>query len=171
MEIWDIYDENKRRTGRTMKRNDWNMKKGDYHLSVLGVIMRPDGRFLITKRAMDKEWAPGWWEVSGGAALAGEDSEDAVRREIREETGLDITGAKGGLLFSYRRENPEEGDNYFVDVYRYQMDFRDSDIRLQQEEATGYLIADLEQIQELGRQGRFLHYKSIEKAFHRQSFD
>lgn len=29
MELWDIYDENKERTGRTMKHNDWNMKLGN----------------------------------------------------------------------------------------------------------------------------------------------
>ena len=28
-ELWDIYDENKELTGRTMKRNDWNMQPGD----------------------------------------------------------------------------------------------------------------------------------------------
>ena len=33
-EIWDIYDVDKQLTGRTMKRNDWNMKDGDYHLTV-----------------------------------------------------------------------------------------------------------------------------------------
>lgn len=165
MELWDIYDKDKRRTGRTMKRNDWHMKEGEYHLSVLGVISRPDGRFLITKRADDKAWAPGWWEVSGGAAVAGEDSEDAVRREIREETGLDVSDAEGGLLFTYRRENLEEGDNYFVDVYRFYMEFTEEDIRLQEEEAVDFMIADLEQIQELAGQGIFLHYNSIEKAF------
>ena len=51
MEYWDIYDVNKQPTGRTMKRNDWNLKNGEYHLTVLGVIHRPDGRFLITRRA------------------------------------------------------------------------------------------------------------------------
>ena len=49
-EIWDIYDVNKQLTGRTMKRNDWNMKDGDYHLTVLGIIKRPDNTFLITQR-------------------------------------------------------------------------------------------------------------------------
>ena len=90
MELWDIYDKDKKPTGRTMKRNDWCLKEGEYHLSVLGVIQRPDGKYLITKRAADKAWAPGWWEVSGGAAIAGETSEDAVKREILEETGLDV---------------------------------------------------------------------------------
>lgn len=165
MELWDIYDEKKRRTGRTMVRGDWNMKPGEYHLSVLGVIRRPDGKFLLTKRAMDKEWAPGHWEVSGGAALAGEDSRTAILREIREETGLDVSGCPGELLFTYRRDNPEKKDNYFVDVYRFEMDFAQEDICLQREEAEGYRIASLEEIDALGSQGIFLHYQSIRQAF------
>ena len=56
-EIWDIYDDNKERTGRTMKRNDWNMKPGDFHLTVLGVVEDMQGRFLITKRVMTKACA------------------------------------------------------------------------------------------------------------------
>ena len=110
MEMWDIYDNNKQRTGRTMKRNDWCLKEGEYHLTVLGVVMRPDGKFLITRRVLTKAWAPGWWEVSGGAALAGEESKDAVIREVKEETGLDVSDCKGGYLFTYQRENPGEGD-------------------------------------------------------------
>ena len=62
MEYWDIYDAEKQPTGRTMKRNDWCLKDGEYHLTVLGVVARPDGTYLITKRVMTKAWAPGWWE-------------------------------------------------------------------------------------------------------------
>lgn len=165
MEFWDIYDRNKQRTGRTMKRNDWRLKDGEYHLTVLGVIARPDGRFLITQRVMTKAWAPGWWEVSGGAAKAGEDSFDAVKREIREETGIDVSEAEGGYLFTYHRENPGEGDNYFVDVYRFVMDFTKEDIKLQEKEAAGFKLATHEEIKELAKQGIFLHYDSIRQAF------
>ena len=70
--------------------------------------MRPDGKYLITRRRMDKEWAAGWWEVPGGGVRAGEDSKDAVIREIKEETGIDVTNAEGGYAFSYKRVNPEE---------------------------------------------------------------
>ena len=96
VEYWDIYDKNKQRTGRQMKRNDWCLKDGEYHLTVLGVIARPDGTFLITKRVMTKAWAPGWWEVSGGAAQAGEESEEAVQREIKEEKAYMINNMKTG---------------------------------------------------------------------------
>ena len=91
MEFWDIYDKDKKPTGRTMKRNDWCLKDGEYHLTVLGVVARPDGTFLITKRVMTKAWAPGCWEVSGGAAQAGEESYEAVLREVKEETGYTLT--------------------------------------------------------------------------------
>lgn len=165
MEYWDIYDADKKRTGRTMKRNDWCLKDGEYHLSVLGVVARPDGRYLITKRVMTKAWAPGWWEVSGGAAQAGEDSCDAVLREVREETGLDVSKAEGGYVFTYHRENPGEGDNYFVDVYRFVLDFKEEDLKLQTEETDGYRLATAEEIKELADQGIFLHYDSIKRVF------
>ena len=148
-----------------MERNHFNLADDEYHLTVLGVIMRPDGRFLITKRVKTKAWAPGWWEVSGGAAQAGEESEEAVLREVKEETGLDVSNAEGGFLFTYHRENPGEGDNYFVDVYRYVMDVNESDIHLQEEETDGFRFATAEEIKELADKGIFLHYDSIKQAF------
>ena len=48
MEYWDIYDRGKHVTGRRMIRNDWHMKPGDYHLTVLALIRDRAGRILIT---------------------------------------------------------------------------------------------------------------------------
>ena len=137
MERWDIYDKNKVRTGRTMERNHFNLADDEYHLTVLGVIRRPDG----------------------------EESEEAVRREVLEETGLDVKEAEGGYVFTYHRENPGEGDNYFVDVYRYTMDVTEQDVHLQTEETDGCRFATPEEIRELADQGIFLHYDSIKRVF------
>ena len=68
-------------------------------------------------------------------------------------------------MYTYRRDNPEEGDNYFVDVYRFDMDFEESDVVIQTEEALGFKVATLEEIKELAEQGIFLHYDSIRQAF------
>lgn len=165
MEMWDIYDANKKLTGRTMKKNDWCLKDGEYHLTVLGVVVNREGKYLITKRVMTKAWAPGWWEVSGGACQAGETSYEAVLREVKEETGLDVSSCKDAYQFTYHRENPGEGDNYFVDVYRFQLDFSEADIHLQEEETDGYRLATVEEIRELADQGIFLHFDSIREVF------
>ena len=66
MEYWDIYDADKKVTGRTMKRNDWCLKDGEYHLTVLGVIARKNGTFLITKRVMTRHG-----HLAGGKCPAG----------------------------------------------------------------------------------------------------
>ncbi|MDE7122357.1 MAG: NUDIX hydrolase [Oscillospiraceae bacterium] len=163
MEYWDIYDKDKKLTGRTMQRNDFTMQDGEYHLTVLGVICRPDGKFLITQRAMDKHWAAGWWEVSGGGVMAGESSQQAVLREVLEETGLDVSQAQGGYQFTYRRES--KGDNYFVDVYKFILDFDESDVTPQLREMQGFMLADRTQIEAFAKQGIFLHYDSIRQVF------
>lgn len=92
-----------------MKRNDWCLKDGEYHLTVLGVVGASGSQISDHERVMTKAWAPGCWEVSGGAAQAGEESREAVLREVKEETGLDARDADGGYLFTYKRENPGEG--------------------------------------------------------------
>lgn len=166
MEMWDIYDSNKNLTGRTMKKNDWCLKDGEYHLTVLGVVKRKsDGKFLITKRVMTKAWAPGWWEVSGGAAQAGESSFEAACREVLEETGLNVSACKDAYQFTYHRENPGEGDNYFVDIYKFELDFEESDVKAQEAETDGFMLATHEEIKEFANQGIFLHYDSIKRVF------
>ena len=168
MELLDIYDENKERTGRTMKHNDWNMKPGEFHLTVLGVLMRPDGKYLITRRRMDKEWAAGWWEVPGGGVRAGEDSKDAVIREIKEETGIDVTNAEGGYAFSYKRVNPEEKNNYFVDIYHFKFDFDLSDVQLNTCESINCKCVTLDELISMNQEQSFLHYERIMKALQQE---
>ena len=127
------------------------LKDGEYHLTVLGVIARPDGTFLITKRVMTKAWAPGWWEVSGGGVQAGESSEEAVQREVKEETGLDVRNAEGGYLFTYKRENPGEGDNYFVDVYRFVMDIDENDVSFRKQRLMDICLQQRSRLKDLLR--------------------
>ena len=162
-EYWDIYDIDKNKTGRIMKRNDWHMKEGDYYISVLGVSRRSDGKFLITQRVMNKEWAPGWWEIPGGAVKAGESSLEAVIREVKEETGLDVSKAKGGYQFCYHREN--KGQTYIVDIYRFDLDAEEEDLTLQKEETMGGKFASLDEIKSIAAKGEFLHYQSISRVF------
>lgn len=56
------------------------------------VLQRPDGRFLLAQRPVDKIWA-GYWEFPGGKLEAGETPEHALRRELREELGVTVQQA------------------------------------------------------------------------------
>ena len=69
-ELIDIYDRDGNRTGLTIPRVGAFLSEGQYMLYVLAITEDAEGRFLITQRAMDKHWAAGWWEVSGGGVRA-----------------------------------------------------------------------------------------------------
>ncbi len=58
----------------------------------VGVLIRPDGDFLLTSRPPGKVYE-GYWEFPGGKLEAGESVEQALRRELQEEIGLTIAKA------------------------------------------------------------------------------
>ena len=125
-----------------------------------------DGKYLMLHRTKkEKDINKNKWIGVGGHAEGTEGPEDCLLREVKEETGLDVRNAEGGYLFTYKRENPGEGDNYFVDVYRFVMDIDESDLHLQTEETDGYMFATVDEIKAFAAEGKFLHYDSIKKAF------
>jgi 8-oxo-dGTP diphosphatase len=54
----------------------------------VGAIMFDGDRILMAQRG--KEPLKGWWSLPGGALETGESLREAVQREVREETGLEI---------------------------------------------------------------------------------
>ncbi len=52
-------------------------------------IIRQGGRYLITKRNHDVMFG-GLWEFPGGKRHPGETLEDCLRREMKEELGIDV---------------------------------------------------------------------------------
>ena len=59
----------------------------------VGVLVDPQGRFLLTSRPPGKVYA-GYWEFPGGKLEAGESVEAALRRELHEELGIEIGAAQ-----------------------------------------------------------------------------
>lgn len=53
-------------------------------------LIERDAQVLLLKRALSKAEAPGLWETGSGRVEQGESPVQAVRREAREETGLDV---------------------------------------------------------------------------------
>ena len=59
----------------------------------VGVLIDAQDRFLLTSRPEGKVYA-GYWEFPGGKLEAGESVEQALRRELHEELGIEIGAAQ-----------------------------------------------------------------------------
>ena len=59
----------------------------------VGVLIRPDGDFLLTSRPEGKVYA-GYWEFPGGKLETGESVAAALARELHEELGLTIVSVQ-----------------------------------------------------------------------------
>ena len=160
----DVYDADRRPTGLVIDRRSQRLGQGQYMLYAIVVVCDAQGRMLITRRALDKAWAAGWWEVPGGGVCAGETTRDAAIREAGEEVGLDLTRGTLELLWSYRNDDPGYSDNYFADIYRATLDFSADDVRLREREATDFALVSWDEVRELAQQGRFLHYERLARA-------
>ncbi|MBQ9929535.1 MAG: NUDIX hydrolase [Oscillospiraceae bacterium] len=149
MEINDIYDENRQLTGRVHRRGTpW--KKGEYGLVVCVWVYDGNGKVLLTRRAKGKSFA-GTWENSGGSAQAGETSLQAIRRELREETGIEAQESEFRLLYSER-------DNcVFYDFYALRRQVALEDIKLLPGETDDVQWATFAQVHELIRRKKICH--------------
>ncbi len=58
----------------------------------VGVLIAADGSFLLTSRPPGKVYA-NYWEFPGGKLEAGESVQQALKRELHEELGIDIDAA------------------------------------------------------------------------------
>ncbi len=57
---------------------------------VAAVIFNPRGEFLLAQRPAGKAYA-GYWEFPGGKVEPGEAADAALKRELHEELGIDVT--------------------------------------------------------------------------------
>lgn len=81
-------------------------------LAVDAVVKFKDG-FVFVKRG--KEPYKGWWALPGGVVEYGEAVEEAVKREVKEETGLDVKIIK--LLGIYSKPDRDPRGHYVSIVY------------------------------------------------------
>ena len=90
MELLDIYNKDRIKTGKTMIRGSVS-ENGAYHLVVHACIFNSEDKMLIQQRQSFKRGWPNLWDISvGGCVAAGETSQMAVQRELFEELGLNI---------------------------------------------------------------------------------
>ena len=152
MEIWDVYDADRRLTGRTMLRGEAYPEDG-YHLVVHMCVFNSRGAMLLQRRHPEKDDWSGLWDVTmGGSAVAGEDSRTAAEREVWEEMGIrvDLTGKRPALTVNR--------PHIFNDIYFVDRDMDISELTLQPEEVCDAKWAGEDEVLAMLDAGTFIPY-------------
>lgn len=158
-EEWnDIYDANRNLTGRVHQRGTpWN--PGEYGVVVCVWVYDGRGHLLLTRRAAGKSFA-GTWENSGGAVKAGENSRQAIARELFEETGIRASEEEFEFL------DTDTDRNMFYDHYCLKRRAKIKDIVLQPGETDGVMWASFGKVHWMIRSGKIC--RIIGSQFRRQ---
>ncbi|WP_419743315.1 NUDIX hydrolase [Paraclostridium dentum] len=152
MEIWDLYDKDRIKTGETMVRGS-KFKENTYHLVVHVCIFNLEGKMLIQQRQPFKDGWPNMWDITvGGSAVSGDTSQLAAEREVYEEIGykLSLDGIRPSLTINF--------DKGFDDIYLIQKDIDISKLKLQYEEVQSVKWASKEEISSMIDEEIFIPY-------------
>lgn len=149
MELWDLFDDDRRRTGETLRRGE-PLPPGRFH-TIIGVWTIHDQlhRILLTKRHPKKLICPNQWENTGGSILAGEDSCVGAAREVREETGMNCHCSDLTYIRTIRIPTA------FVDCYIYHTSIDPNAIVLQDGETVDWRWVTLDELEATIADGTF----------------
>ena len=153
MELWDLYDKDRKPLNRTHVRGE-AFAEGEYYVSCEIWVRNSKGEFLITKRHPDKK-AGNLWEFAGGGTLAGETTTQSAVRELKEETGIQSQESELQLFATYQHKN------YFLDLFLLNKDVEISDIVLQPEETIDAKWASEETILKMIDNEEFVYSVSL----------
>ena len=113
-----------------------------YGLTVRGIIKNYSGEILIVKRHPKSRTDPEMWELPGGKVEKGEFFADALVREIKEETNLDVNigDFAEAIQNDYSHKRTVQIMMYLVDV--------EGDVKIS-DEHTEFMWASLDEIRTL----------------------
>ena len=157
MELWDAYTREGELVSDTVLVRGKPVPNGLYHLACGVIVRHTDGSVLCMKRAKEKKSFGGWYDVSaGGAALQGETKFDCIRRELREETGIDCDAFVE--LGSYI------GDKSHIILYNFlcTVDCPKDSVTLQPGETEGYVWMTETEFVDFANSGQMIDWQKAQ---------
>lgn len=113
-------------------------------VAVHGLIKREDGKFLVTKRSPINDFLPNVYDFPGGTVEFGEKCEEALIREIKEETSLEVEILKPVFVTTIVQRN--ERHQFWI---IYECKYISGEVKLNPEEHSEYKWVDKEEAKKL----------------------
>lgn len=152
MELFDLYDSERNKTGQTMERGT-PISEGCYRMVVHVCVFGSNGKMLIQRRQPFKRSWSGMWDLTvGGSSVSGDTSLAAAIRETSEEIGVQLAP------YELKRVLTIQTESIFDDIYIVQKDLDETALTLQYEEVEQVKWADIAEIKSMIKEGCFIPY-------------
>ena len=149
-ELWDVYDENRKLTGKVVERGRELLKRGEYHIAIEALLINDEGKILISQRAAHRKRYPLMLECNGGSAIAGESSLHAILREMREELGIEFKEEEAIFLKEYK------GDVYFKDFWLFKTNVKPEELTFPDGESIAAKWVTIDEMMEMQENGEWV---------------
>lgn len=128
----------------------------DIHEQVIcaNCFIRKDDKYLVLRRSAAKKYAPGVVHPVGGKVNLGENPYTAVIREVKEETGVEVTNLK--LRAVILEIEPVAGEPYNWLIFHFLGDYKQGEVKTTEEGELIWLKAD-----ELAKESLFPSVKRL----------
>src|SRR6476659_4669064 len=138
-DLIDVLDNQGIRTGEVLSRKEIH-NLGKPHRAVHLYLFDMDDNILLQRRPSDVDHYPGMLSISlTGHVESGEFSQQALKREIKEELGISANDLNINFIFSFRQYvkiREDYIDKQFNDVYFCRHDFVLKDIKFNPQEVS-----------------------------------
>lgn len=141
-ELFDVYDKNRNKTGRTVRRGIDQLAEGEFHLVANVVVINDRNEILIQKRSKNKKQYPGCYGLTGGAVCSGENSCNGCKREAEEEIGY-VPDLSGAVCVSHVIGHT------IIDTFMLRDNLKIADLVLQESEVAEVMWMSAAQIKEI----------------------
>lgn len=166
----DVLGKNYLKTGQKMSKQDIH-KYGKLHKAVHIYIFNNENQLLTLKRSSMVDHMQNKISICTGHVEAGEISKETVKRETKEELGIDFNQKNIDYMFSGRNDyiDGKYIDRQIIDVFFIKQDFKMTDFTLQKKEVIRISLINFDKFVDMARQKsshlHTLYEKSIEMVF------
>ena len=142
MELLDVYDDNGKKTLKTVQKSckDSEFAKGEHIAVAIIYIQNSNGEFLIQKTSKQRGSR---YSSTGGHIEHNEEPIDAIKREVKEELGIDISKDNivdlGCLVYDFPVRF----------IFYLEKDIKLNDITLQKEEVESVSYMSINQLKDV----------------------